>query len=401
MKIELHLQGMSLQETVIEQHRAMEAVAGLCEDHPDEATWIRAAAALGLENEDIQWSLNQEYKSKLVDPAFLLGLTVLCGGNRELIDGVMLSGGTYQDVILDVADKLVTDIDKAEEDEGLREELRAIREDLAEAQKEFKNTLKKLEDKSPKATAKPKKEDDVIKEGMLQEFKRILGDAHITDASPTYKQLYDQAAEAKKQAESAKSRLSEAEKKAEKSLRECRRLEEEIVHVRRNLRGMTAVPVAEKRRFPWQRKKTEMEEKIVYGSWEEMGTAILQDQTLTEAQVRYLSLLLDDRVLSITEMQEVADARLSVLRMQILASLYYARHGKKAPEDITENVSSDDIRGGKEKAEALAPVPEPVSKHEPIYVDVATNDDAEASGTGGADRLLTISRKLGGKSHVR
>ena len=169
---------------------------------------------------------------------------------------------------------------------------------------------------------------------------------------------------------------------------------------------MTAAPVVEKkRRFPWGRKKkTEMEEKRIH-SWEELGSAILTDQSFTDGQAGFLAFLLQEQVLSIREMQEVADNRLSLERMRLLSSLFYARHGRelKLPPNPSEDKS--EIEKKEEKIEPSTEGgadPEASGGNETVYVDVSSFSSASShSDTGTAERLLKMTRMIGGKSHAR
>ena len=396
--IRLHFFGMDLQKTMIRQHELMDSVEDLVEQYPDISVFIRTAAALGLDHEGIEWALSLPYVNYNIDPAFVLGLMILCDGTRDLINLDLLQDASYREVMMDLCEKITTDPESEERDAAFRTEIQELITAVREAQKEFNQTIKTY---GTKQTGKSKSINTDINEAKYAEMQRIIGDAHLTDSSPTYKDLYEWLHAARKEVEAARAEVAEYQKELAAIGKERDRLEEEVEHVRRNIPMMAPVPVMPKRRFPWRRWKSEevQAERHQPETWEELISSIVSDTTLTDSQVIFLSRLLKDHTLSLQEMQEIADPALTVTRMQVLASLYYARSGKELPIDT----NTDTEAGVKEAlpmpmqtpdtSAALAPVPDPV------YVEVGAADFTDSGNTRDMKkRYAAIVKKIGGKN---
>ncbi len=169
----------------------------------------------------------------------------------------------------------------------------------------------------------------------INNLKRIIGDFHPSEKSKTYRELIDEN-------KSLRNELENTKKEFRSKLQQYKQLENELLVLRRsaseNIAESSSANSNKKSTFRvFSQKKGNIPEVISEKTEEEKLKDFkkrLFDQRFSDSQVEYLTRIFLEGILSVDELMDLADYRLSPEKMHALYSILLSKHGLNLAENM-------------------------------------------------------------------
>ena len=397
-----------LQDTLIEQNQRIRAIAEI-ELEDSIRNILQALAALGTSEEDIRWLSGQEYRNEEVD-AFFLASLLLFGMPREELERLLQEPGiTYEALQAALTEKDSSDTEVMEILQHMVNEGNSSRKEFSSLVAEIRNEISR------------KKTDSDITPEMRSSYdlmKKIVGNAHLSEDSPTYEEAARMVEAMKREVEALVKQqavLSAEMEKKEKSLIQYRR---EILHIRRLYKELAEQnellknKSCKKNRGLFRRQMEEektalLPKRLLAKTVEELTSLVVHDEFFTDEQVRFICSVINEGHLPLPELKDIADPTLSVQRMKYLCEAYYKQRGisKEAEEETAE--LKDPASGKKQEKAAVSEPVSFASKEKALLKTIQKNDvkihvemeDSTGSAASSAVRIRALAeRALSGKA---
>ena len=404
----------SLQETLLRQYRRKEEIKKIMGDVSEPGSSAQnvclALAALGVEQEKILWLSKLNLQNPETDAFFIGALLVLSNtAISNLEQRLCSSPASYEQL-----QNFVHDEGSTEQGPEARELLEHLLEEQSSSRKEFTSLVSEIREAIRKnKSSSPKSVSDDIRAGY-EMMKRVVGQAHLTEDSPTYEEAAQMVKEMQQEIQSLREQnktLADSAKKKNADLAGYRR---EILHIRQLYRKQQEQMLKQQdsryNRKLWQKlhmKPAPEEERspfppyLTATSIEAFFSYVVRDESFSDDQLRLISQAIKDRVLSLEDLKELANPLLTNARMNLLMDHLYFNHGvqrnlQKELTDISLRKMETDGEQKTEplkKREALLKTIQP--EHPPVMLETA---DTSAETTSSAVRIRSIAERVAGRS---
>lgn len=404
----------SLQETLLQQHRRKEELKEKMGNVSESVSSVQnvclALAALGVEQEKILWLSKLNLQNPETDLLFIGALLVFGRAGTDALElAFQNSPVSYEQL-----QTAVFDDGNTEQDPAVKELLEHLLTEQDSSRKEFTALVSEIREAIRKnRSAASKSNNDDIRAGY-EMMKRVIGQAHLTEDSPTYEETAQMVKEMQQEIQSLKAQhktLSDSAKKKDADLTEYRK---EILHIRqlyRKQQEQTAVRKASKKsRSIWQKlhRKTNLEKDrspfpqyLSATSVETFFSYVVRDESFTDDQLRLISQAIHDKILSLDDLKELANPQLTNARMTLLLDYLYFKHGirRRHQKELTDiplrkmETDGDQKTEPLKKREALLKTIQP--EYPPVMLETA---DTSAETTSSAVRIRSIAERVAGRS---
>ena len=360
----------SRQETLVRQHQAVNDAQNISAPDALHRQVRDSLAALRISTDAIKWLLTVPFENAGTDLLFVGALLILTHGDYQMLAKLLSDPAplVYEDLLTSAMRH--TYLRQNESNDTVDDRVGQLMDELSTVRAEYQHVLREVKEALKQSQAKGviNEHTDNDVRTAYEMMRRVIGSAHLTDASPTYETLFNHNTDLEEQIAYTQKQLQDAVDRSQSKNIDIARYRKEILHIRRLYQKQKKAVLEMQRnqnrgflsRFlPSENHSNDSVIPEIERSetLDEFIPALMRDQRFMDDQVLVLSTIIKDGYLSLQEIKEIANPELSERRMWLMKQLYYEQHGIHADRGKPATT--------KEESVSVAPHPAvaPVIRH--------------------------------------